>query len=284
MVLLAMLWGAQQVTIKLAAADVSLIAQSGIRSVVATALVVVWARARGVPLYRRDGTGVSGLTAGILFATEFALIYAGLAYTNASRMVVFLYLAPCLTALGLSVFVPGERLSARQWVGVWLAFAGVASAFWQGFSSARDATWIGDLCGIAAAFLWAATTVLIRATPLARTSATRVLLYQLAVSAFTLPMASWMLGEPGIVRLTPATIAILAYQGIVVAFASYLVWFWLLTKYYAARLSVLTFMSPLFGVAAGVIFLGERLTPAFVAAALLGAAGIVLVNLPSRAR
>jgi drug/metabolite transporter (DMT)-like permease len=76
----------------------------------------------------------------------------------------------------------------------------------------------------------------------------------------------------------------MAYQGVLVAFASYLVWFWLLTKYYAARLSVLTFMSPLFGVAAGVIFLGERLTPAFVASALLVAAGIVLVNLPSRAR
>jgi drug/metabolite transporter (DMT)-like permease len=32
-----------------------------------------------------------------------------------------------------------------------------------------------------------------------------------------------------------------------------------------------------------VIFLGERLTPAFVAAALLVAGGIVLVNLPQRA-
>jgi drug/metabolite transporter (DMT)-like permease len=280
MVLLAMLWGGQQVTIKLAAADVSLIAQSGIRSALALVCLVAWALARGIPLRGRDGTGLSGLAAGAMFATEFAFIYGGLQYTAASRMVVFLYLAPCLTALGLSIFVPGERLSARQWAGVWLAFTGVAAAFWQGFSSARGPTWIGDLCGIIAAFLWAATTVLIRSTRLGRVTATKVLLYQLAVSAVMLPGVSWVLGEPGIVRLTPETIAILAYQGVVVAFGSYLAWFWLLTKYLAARLSVLSFLTPLFGVIFGVLFLDESVTKTFIASAVLVATGIVVVNMP----
>jgi drug/metabolite transporter (DMT)-like permease len=280
MVLLAMLWGGQQVTIKLAAADVSLIAQSGIRSALALVCLVAWALARGIPLRGRDRTGLSGLAAGAMFATEFAFIYGGLQYTAASRMVVFLYLAPCLTALGLSIFVPGERLSARQWAGVWLAFTGVAAAFWQGFSSARGPTWIGDLCGIIAAFLWAATTVLIRSTRLGRVTATKVLLYQLAVSAVMLPGVSWVLGEPGIVRLTPETIAILAYQGVVVAFGSYLAWFWLLTKYLAARLSVLSFLTPLFGVIFGVLFLDESVTKTFIASAVLVATGIVVVNMP----
>ncbi|MGE5238285.1 MAG: DMT family transporter [Chloroflexota bacterium] len=280
MVLLAMLWGAQQVTIKVAAADVSLVAQAGIRSAVATLLLFVWARVRGIPLLRRDGTLANGVIAGVLFSAEFALIYAGLAYTAASRMVVFLYLSPCLTALGLSLLVPGERLNSRQWVGVWLAFAGVAAAFWEGFSSSRNTTWIGDLCGLMAASLWAATTVLIRATNLGRTSATKVLFYQLVVSALTLPAVSWLLGEPGVVRMTASTAAILAYQGVVVAFASYLVWFWLLTKYLAARLSVFSFLTPLFGMLFGVAFLEEPITETFAAAGILVAAGITLVNAP----
>ena len=68
--------------------------------------------------------------------------------------------------------------------------------------------------------LWAATTVLIRATRLAAASAEKTLLYQLAVSAVLLPLASLAIGEPGIVRLDVVTIAMLLYQGVIVAFAS----------------------------------------------------------------
>ncbi len=284
MIVLCMLWGFQQVTIKVAAPDVSLVMQAGIRSIVATALLLVWARSRGIPLFHRDGTLVAGIAAGVLFAAEFVFIYAGLAYTAASRMIVFIYTTPCWTALMLPFFVPVERLSGRQWVGVLAAFGGIVAAFAEGFVSAKGETFVGDLFGVIAAFLWASTIVLIRATRLARASATKTLFYQLAVSAAALPVVSVVMGEPGVVRWTPLAVAILAFQGAIVAFASYLVWFWLLTKYLAARLSVLSFMTPLFGVLFGALLLGERITPAFLAAALLVAGGIVLVNLPEPAR
>jgi len=284
MTLLCMLWGFQQVTIKVAAPDVSLVMQAGIRSVIATALLLVWARARGIALFDRDGTGVSGLAAGLLFAFEFVFIYGGLAHTTASRMIVFVYTAPCLTALMLPWFVRGERLGVRQWIGVLAAFGGIVAAFAEGFTSAKSETLVGDLAGLIAAFLWAATTVLIRATRLGHAPATKTLSYQLAVSALVLPVVSVALGEPGVVRLTPLAAAILAYQGAIVAFASYLAWFWLLRTYLAARLSVLSFLTPLFGVLFGALFLGERVTPVFLAAAVAVAGGIALVNLPERAK
>jgi len=284
MTVLCMLWGFQQVTIKVAAPDVSLVMQAGIRSIIATALLLVWARTRGIPLFGRDGTLAAGIGAGLLFAFEFVLIYAGLAYTAASRMIVFIYTTPCWTALMLPFFIPVERLSGRQWIGVLAAFGGIVAAFAEGFMSAKGETFVGDLFGVIAAFLWASTIVLIRATRLARASATKTLFYQLAVSVAVLPVVSVALGEPGVVRWTPLAVAILAFQGVIVAFASYLVWFWLLTKYLAARLSVLSFLTPLFGVLFGALLLGERITPAFLAAALLVAGGIVLVNLPEPAR
>ena len=276
MVLLTALWGFQQVTIKLIAADVSLVAQAAIRSIVATALLLAWAGIHRIPLFGRDGTLVAGVAAGLLFAFEFVFIYGGLGYTNASRMSVFVYLAPPLTALGLHFFVRGERLGMVQWSGVLVAFAGLVLAFWEGLGSG---TWVGDLCGLIAALLWASTTVLIRATSLGRTSATKTLFYQLAVSSLVLPIASFLLGEPGITGVNPLVIASLAYQGVIVAFASYLAWFWLLTRYLAARLSVLSFLTPLFGMASGVLFLSEPLSAHFALAALLIAAGIALVNL-----
>jgi drug/metabolite transporter (DMT)-like permease len=278
MLLLTALWGFQQVAIKVIAADVSFLMQAAIRSIVAALLVFAWARSRGLALFGHDGTLWPGIAAGLLFAGEFVFIYGGLAYTNASRMVVFVYLTPPLTALGLHFFVRGERLVPGQWLGVALAFAGLVLAFAEGFAAKTD-TFLGDGCGVIAALLWAATTVLIRATRLARATATKTLFYQLAVSAAVLPFASLALGEKGVMALTPLAVASLAYQGVIVAFASYLAWFWLLTRYLAARLSVLSFLTPMFGVAFGVAFLSEPLTAYFALAALLVAAGIALVNL-----
>ena len=277
MLALTALWGFQQVAIKLTAPDVSLVMQAALRTALAAALLVAWARWRGIALLSRDGTLAAGLAAGLLFGLEFVFIYAGLGHTAASRMTVFIYLAPVLTALGLHWLVPGEKLARAQWLGVGVAFAGIALAFGEAFAAAR-ASLLGDFFGLVAAVLWAATTVLIRATSLSRATAAKTLFYQLAVAAPLLLAASLLMGEKGVVALTPLALASLAYQGVIVAFASYLAWFWLLTRYLAARLSVFSFMTPLFGVLAGVAVLGEPLTPFFVGAALLVGAGIVLVN------
>jgi drug/metabolite transporter (DMT)-like permease len=278
MLLLTALWGFNQVTIKWIAADVSFVAQAAIRSIVATGLLLAWAAWKKQPLFSRDGTLLAGIAAGLLFAFEFVFIYGGLGYSNASRMSVFVYLAPPLTALGLHFIVAGERLGMRQWLGVALAFAGLVLAFAEGFSAGRN-TWLGDVCGLIAAILWAATTVLIRATSLARVSAAKTLFYQLAVSALALPIASFLLREPGVTAINGLVLASLAYQAVIVAFASYLAWFWLLRHYLAARLSVLSFLTPLFGMLSGVVFLSEPLSADFALAALLIAAGIALVNL-----
>lgn len=278
MILLSMLWGFQQVAIKLAAHDIPFVMQSALRSAIATLLVMAWAWARRIPLWHNDATLWPGLLVGVAFAAEFALIYAGLAHTTAARMIVFVYLAPCLTALGVSLFIPGERLRAGQWAGVLLAFAGVVLAFLDGFAATTGPTLLGDALGALAALLWAATTVMIRATRLARASATKVLFYQLAVSAVLLPFCSRLLGEPGVIAWTPAAVASVAYQSVLVAFASYLTWFWLLTRYLAGRLAVFSFLAPLFGVAFGRLILDDPVSAPFLGAAALVGAGIALVN------
>lgn len=279
MLLLCAVWGVQQVVIKLTAPEVSLVMQGGIRAIIATLLVFFWARLRRIPLFERDGTLAGGLVAGLFFAVEFVFIYYGLGHTAASRMSVFVYLAPVFAALGLHFTVPGERLVAGQWAGVLLAFAGVALAFSEGFTTARGSTLLGDACGVVAAILWAATTVVIRASRLARVAATKTLLYQIGCAALVMPLASIAMGEPGVVSLSGFAIASLAYQGILAGFVTLLAWFWLLRHYLAARVGVLSFVTPMLGVLCGVVFLGEPLTGYFVLAAILVGAGIVLVNL-----
>ncbi|TAL94944.1 MAG: DMT family transporter [Paraburkholderia sp.] len=291
MVVLCAIWGFQQVAIKSANATFPPIFQAGLRSTIATVLVYGWARLRGTPLFRDDGTLGAGLLAGVLFASEFVCIFLGLTLTSASRMAVFLYTAPCFTALGLHWFVAGEHMRRIQWAGVITAFAGMALAFADGFARAGSeshaamlAGVAGDALGVLGGVAWAATTVVVRATKLAHTSASKTLLYQLAVSAVVLLALSVPLGQVHVATITPLAVASLAYQAVVVAFVSYLVWFWLLTRYMASRLSVFSFLTPLFGVTFGVLLLGESFNLRFLMAAVLVLAGIALVNAPALRR
>ena len=101
MVLCCLVWGFTNVMTKLAAEDISPVMQSGLRSILATVVLMIWARLRGIALFEHDGTLMAGTVAGALFAGEFLFLNADLAHTNASRMIVFVYTAPCLTALEL---------------------------------------------------------------------------------------------------------------------------------------------------------------------------------------
>ena len=137
---------------------------------------------------------------------------------------------------------------------------------------------IGDVMMVGAALFWAATTLTIKASPLTRASAEKVMLYQLVVSAPIMAVAALVLGER--VTHVPSALAIgsLAYQTIWVVSVTFVIWFALIARYSASRLSAFTFLTPLFGVAAGHLVLGDPVTPAFAAAVALVAAGLVLVN------
>ena len=295
MIALCAIWGFQQVAIKSTNAALPPIFQAGLRSAMAAILVWGWARVRGTPLFRDDGTLGAGLLAGVLFACEFVCIFLGLTLTSASRMAVFLYTAPCFTALGLHWFVDGERMRRTQWAGIVVAFAGMALAFADGFTRAHAATHIasqgsalagvmGDALGVLGGIAWAATTVVVRGSRLAQISASKTLFYQLAVSAVVLLALAVGLGQVKVETVTPIAIMSLGYQAVVVAFVSYLIWFWLLTRYIASRLSVFSFLTPLFGVTFGVLLLGESFSLRFLLAALMVLTGIALVNAPGRRR
>ena len=283
LVVLCASWGLAQVAIKVANQGVSPILQAAIRSTAASVLVWIWMALRREPILVRDGTLWWGVAAGVLFAGEFILVYWGLEYTNASRSVVFLYTSPFVVALGAQIFIPGECLRKTQVLGLLSAFAGIVVAFGESMGLPTYRMMIGDGMLIGGAVLWGATTVLIKAGPLARIPASRTLLYQLAVSALVLSLGVVAKGESGISSMTPVIAASLVYQSVWVAFITYLVWFWLIRHYPAARLASFTFLTPLFGVLAGAVLLHEAVTKALLVAAVLVCAGVYLVNRPAGA-
>jgi len=286
MVLLCAIWGAQQVAIKLAARDVVPIMQVGLRSAVSAVLVLLFMCVRGERLALGDGTLRPGALAGALFAAEFLFVAEALKRTSASHVSVLLYTAPIFTAVGLHAAVRTERLGARQWLGIVLAFAGIAVAFAGGWLRGGVSPRVlgGDVLAVLGGASWGATTVVVRRSSLSEAAPAKTLLYQLAAASVLLVAAAAASGQAAQVSLTRVAWASLLFQGVVVSFASYLAWFWLLRRYAASQVSAFSFLTPLFGVTFGVLVLGERVDLAFGAGAALVVAGVTIVSVAGRGR
>ena len=277
MVALCLCWGFQQIAVKLIAADVTPVMQMALRSgMAALVLGAVTLRNEGRGAFA-DGTLPAGLLVGLLFGLEFLFIAQGLVLTSASHMVVFLYSAPIFSALGLHLRFREERLKLLQWVGVVVAFGGIAVSFLGAGEQVSGDMLIGDAMGLLAGLAWGLTTVAIRSSRLSEAPAVKTLFYQVAFAGVMLLGIAFLRGETAI-NLTPTVALNLGFQTIVITLISYVIWFWLLRKYLASRLSILSFLTPLFGVVFSVVILHEPLEPAFVAGALLVLAGISLVS------
>lgn len=274
------LWGLGQVAIKIGNSGISPVLNAGLRSAGAALLVTVWCRYRNIALLRADGTVAAGIAAGVLFAIEFLLLYWGLEYTTAARSVVFLNTSPFFVALGAHLMLANDRLTVTKVIGLIAAFAGVAIAFSDGLQAPTPHMLIGDAMALGAACAWGATTVLVKGTKLARIEPERTLLYQLVVSALALIAASFAVGERGVFAPTPLVWGALAYQTIIVAFVSYVAWFWFIKHYPASSVSSFVFLAPAFGVVAGAWLLNEPVTSRLIAALALIAAGIYITNRP----
>jgi drug/metabolite transporter (DMT)-like permease len=270
-----MFWGFQQVLVKATVAELPPVFVSAVRGLGATLLLCLWCQWRGVRLFERDGSLWAGLLVGGLFAAEFAFLYMGLQLTTASRLTVFLYTSPFWVAALLPVFIRTERLKPLQWVGMACAFAAVVFALREGFGGGGA---MGDWMGLAAGALWGLTTVAIRACNLTRISAEKLLFYQLAISTVVLMGVSHGMGEPWDGPWSSFAIGSVVVQTVVGAFASYLAWMWMLGHYPATQISAFVFLTPLFALLFGMLWLGEALTLTLALSLGLVAVGIVLVN------
>jgi drug/metabolite transporter (DMT)-like permease len=279
-VFLCLCWGFNQVAVKYALPEIPPLVQATVRNIGAALIIWGYARARGISLDMRDATVKAGILAGILFAVEFIFIYRGLLYTTVSRAVLFIYTAPFVVVIGSHFLVPGDRFRWSQWLGLFMSFGGIALAFGVPDPAADPHQLFGDILLLFGGIAWGLTTLVVKATALARVTPEKTLQYQLVISTPILAAASWLLGERMIAMPGAVALWSLAYQTVWVVAITFLLWFMLVLRYSASRLSAFTFLTPLFGVFAGYVMMGDPITPGFAAAVVLVIGGLILVNMP----
>jgi drug/metabolite transporter (DMT)-like permease len=278
LVLCCLFWGAQQVLIKATLTELPPFFQASLRFIGATALLMLWCTWRNIPLWGRDGSLKPGVIAGLLFAVEFSAIYMGLQFTSASRLTVFLYTSPFWVAVLVPLWVPAEKIGKWQWLGLVLAFCGVTLALFDGFSSAQSGHWKGDLLALAGGLGWGLTTVVIRTSVLSKLSPEKMLFYQSAICAILFPLVSLVLGERWSNTWSSFAISSMLIQTVVGAFLSFLAWMWMLRHYPVTKISAFAFLTPLFALIVGNLWLGEALTLPLAMGLACVAVGMLLVN------
>ena len=271
-------WGTQQVLIKATLPFMAPVFQASVRFLGATLLLMAWCFYKKIPLWQKDKSMWVGIIAGLLFALEFACLYTGLQYTSASRLTVFAYTAPFWVAFLVPIWVPSEKLNSIQWLGLILAFSGVILALLDGLVGSSSLHWQGDLLALLAGLSWGLTTVVIKTTVLNKLSPEKLLFYQVAMSAISLPFLSLALNEPWSMQMTYFSVSSLVIQTVLGAFISYLAWMWLLSRYPATKMSGFVFLTPVAAVMVGNLWLQEAITLALIGGLILVAIGMILVN------
>ncbi|MGB6065971.1 MAG: DMT family transporter [Desulfomonilaceae bacterium] len=281
LVLLSILWGGNMVSIKVSNQGVPPILAAAVRSVVATFLLSLYARTQTQRLFFPWKDLGHGIAIGFLFGAEFLLLYWGTEFTNASRAIIFLYTHPLWVALGAHFLLSYEQLNRIKSIGLCLAFLGLVSVFASRSATLGPLHFVGDLMEIGAGFLWAATTLYIKRFIWDRPiTHFQTLFAQLLFSIPVLAVGSFLLESNKAVNLTPLVVSAIVYQTVVVAFFSYLLWFWMIHRFQVSRLAAFTFLAPLFGVVMSGLLLKEALTFQLWIGFALVSAGIYLVNRP----
>ena len=196
--------------------------------------------------------------------------------TSASIASLIVATAPVMVAL-LSAAVLRERTPPRRWLGIALAFAGVALLAFSNGSGSGATSIVGVLVSLLAPVAWAVYTIVAkpmteRASPIQVTAGG-----MLAGSLALLPFVSGRtLSEIG--DLSGPGWAWMLLLGIGSSVLGYVIFVWALRRMDATKVSVFLYAVPVVALLASWLILDEHLGVTVVAAAALVIAGVSLAQ------
>ena len=214
--------------------------QAGMRSVGAIVLIWAWMmwKTQSVRLPRR--LWLVGAWAGFLFAAEFICLFTALDLTSVARVSILFYSMPVWLAIFAHFLLPGEQLTSTRALGLALAMAGVTWAVLER-DPVTGGSILGDILAIIAALSWAAIALTVRLSRLREeTPEAQLFVQQLVAAPILIGFGLWV-GDP-ITDPTSLHWAGVMYQTVIVAFAGFLLWFYLVAKYSASGVASFSFL------------------------------------------
>jgi drug/metabolite transporter (DMT)-like permease len=256
-----LLRGGNQVSLKLALMALSPFWAAFARMAVSAVAVGAWGYFRGIGLKPGCQEWRSLFYLTLLFLLQIGLLHYGADLTSPAYAVVLMNSNPIWASFIAHFLVPEDRLSAVRVTGLVLAFGGICGVFLgrPDASLAADPT-LGNALVLAAAVAAAVRTVYTQRL-VQWVEPTKTVFWQTTLSLPLFLLATVF--ESGEQRqpLTWLPVAGVLYQGLAVGAAGLILWAYLLKKHSPGGLSVFSFAIPIFGILLSAWLLAERLTP-----------------------
>jgi len=275
---LAVLWGANPVAIKLGLADVAPLRMAFFRFAVSAMVIFAYAvtTRRGDVLLIPRGQGRPIWSLGLLCVVQIALMNVGIDRTTAAHAVIMVNSYAVHTVVFAHFLLPGDRLTARKLVGVLIAYGGVVILFAPG-STGTGGMLVGDLIIAASALLLAERTVFIAKT-VQRVDPVRLMMYQSIIGAAGLFLLSliWDVDRP--TRWTTGLLLSILYQGALIGGFNFVLNAKLLQVYQPSAMATVALSTPIWGVLIAALIGHEGLSPELLLASTMVATGIGLTT------
>ncbi|MBU0697915.1 MAG: DMT family transporter [Proteobacteria bacterium] len=270
------LFGANAVAIKISLSGLGVFTTAGLRFGIASVTIFLWARITGRTFHIQKEQIYQLLILSIVFTVQLSLFYLGLSKSNASRGTLLLNLQPFFTLFLAHFFIPGDRITVRKTLGIFMGFAGVAFVFLERKGVTAD-LYVGDLMILTATLLWSCSAVYTKKI-IHSYLPFHIVLYPmiLAVPFFFLEGFLW--DGAMIFHMDARILGALLYQSLITASFGFVAWISLLRKYGAVSLHSFIFIMPIAGVLLGGLILEEPITPKILIALLLIVSGILVIH------
>jgi drug/metabolite transporter (DMT)-like permease len=233
--------------------------------------VVAWRLRESLALPRGIG--------GRLVVASFLNVFAWMGFTtlsltwlSAGQGALLVYTMPTWAML-LAWPVRGRRPDARGVAGLTLCIAGILTLFGGGLALGAD-RWPGVLFALAAAILFALGTIVVEPLPLQPFASVA---WQLLVGCLPMVVLGLALEHPRFGALSGRGAALMTYMTIVPMGICYLTWFAALRRLSPEIASVATLLTPVIGVLAAALALGEPFGMRQAGALALVIGGLALV-------
>lgn len=271
-------WGSTWLAIKIGLESVPPLLGAGIRFVIASTILGVIVKIRGIAVPRDPNAVRVYLTLGVLsFSLPFGLVYWGQQYIPSGLSSILFAAYPAWVALFSHLALPGERMDLFKAAGVVLGGLGLVVIF------SRDVHWSGieGLLGMGAVMI---------STVLQAFSLIVLKKFAQPISPFSMNLAGMSLGavllltgsllweDPGSAVFTLPAVASILYLAIAGSIFTFVSYFWLLKRIEAVYLSLTSFVNPIIAVLLGAAVLGESLAPTVFLGASLVLVGILAAN------
>ncbi len=280
LVFLILVWGTTWAAIRVGLEGIPPFLGISLRFGLASLVLLFVAKIAGVRLGSGRRVWTMWLVNGLLaFTISYGVVYWAEQWIPSGLAAVLFATFPLFVAILAHFLLPGERLQARSFVGIMLGFAGLVVIFSEDLTSLA-----GEQARLAAAVFLISPVVSAVANVVVKRWGSAM--HPLSLTAIPMGITAILMGamaatfeRSASVTIDRVSVGALLYLAIFGTSLTFVLFFWLLQRVPATRLSLITYGIPVVAVSVGTLFLDEPLTLRIVAGTALVLLGVLLAIL-----